>query len=103
GPARHERAAGRVAAHVVARHVRADRPRLSGEAWIAGALPHLPQPHPPIPDAEDEPVRRGQATFLCRSLSRCLKAGLAGVTMWKREGRNSGAPSRFGGSWLMSR
>src|SRR5207244_8479717 len=67
----HERAAVRVAAHVVARHVRPNCPGLSGEAWLAGSLPHLPQPSPPIPDAQDEPVA-------C-PLFFILKAGRAGV------------------------
>src|SRR5438876_1190856 len=59
--------------YVVARHVRPNCPGLSGEAWLAGSLPHLPQPSPPIPDAQDEPVA-------C-PLFFILKAGRAGVTI----------------------
>src|SRR2546428_13061481 len=56
GPSLHERAAVRVATHVVTRHVRPDRPGLSGEARIAGPLPHLPQPPPPVPDTENNSI-----------------------------------------------
>src|SRR5439155_5597218 len=110
GESLHERAAVRVAAYVGARHVRPVRPGLSGEARIAGALSHLPQPSPPVPDEEDEPVvgaRRAVPLQLEGGQSGCYDVetgGVPRVPVAPENATGDGAPPvRIENAWLMSR